>query len=77
MVRTDEMPESGGPSSVLFALYTMFQRSGESFKEDSPLVERYSIDECFMDLTGHCRNKSFEETAWEIRNVVVKNWVSL
>lgn len=36
-------------------------------KEYSPLVERYSIDECFLDLTGHCHDKTCEETAWEIK----------
>lgn len=35
--------------------------------EYSPLVERYSIDECFVDLTGHCHDKDYEETAWEIK----------
>lgn len=36
-------------------------------KEYSPLVERYSIDECFVDLTEHSSDKSHEETAFEIK----------
>ncbi len=36
-------------------------------KEYSPCIERYSIDECFVDLTGHCREKSGEAIALEIK----------
>jgi len=36
-------------------------------KRYSPNVERYSVDECFIDLTGHLQKKTAEEIAWEIK----------
>jgi len=36
-------------------------------KKYSPKVERYSVDECFVDLTGCTQKKTAEETAWEIK----------
>lgn len=36
-------------------------------KEYSPMVERYSVDECFVDLTGCCGDRSGVDVAWEIK----------
>jgi DNA polymerase-4 len=36
-------------------------------KEYSPVVERYSVDECFVDLTDHCHGRSGIDIAWEIK----------
>ena len=36
-------------------------------KRYSPNVERYSVDECFVDLTGYSQKKTAEEIAWEIK----------
>lgn len=36
-------------------------------KRYSPNVERYSVDECFVDLTGYSQKKPAEEIAWEIK----------
>lgn len=36
-------------------------------KEYSPVVERYSVDECFVDLTDYCGDRSGVDIAWEIK----------
>lgn len=36
-------------------------------KEYSPAVERYSVDECFVDLTDCCGERNGVDIAWEIK----------
>lgn len=39
----------------------------ELLKEYSPVVERYSVDECFVDLTDQCGERNGVDIGWEIK----------
>ncbi len=55
-----------------YTLYSdMSQRVMNTLREFSPLVEEYSIDESFVDLSGHSKSQVIE-TAYEIKHRVKK-----
>ncbi|MGB1041439.1 MAG: Y-family DNA polymerase [Flavobacteriales bacterium] len=56
-----------------YTLYSdMSQRVMNTLREFSPLVEEYSIDESFVDLSGHSMLR-VNEMAYEIKHRVIQN----
>ncbi len=56
-----------------YTLYSdMSRRVMDTLKLFSPIVEEYSIDESFVDLS-HSENLNFESTGRQIRNTIHKN----
>ncbi len=57
------------------AISARSQSVRETLRELSPVVQAASIDEFYLDLTGTerlFRNESFSETAWRIRETVLR-----
>jgi len=56
---------------VLLPSYPLYMSCSNALvrllKEYSPVVERYSIDECFVDLTSRCGGRIGEDIAFEIK----------
>jgi DNA polymerase V len=57
-----------------YTLYgDMSQRVVNILRKFSPLVEVYSIDESFLDLSGVCHTKSYTAYGQEIKNTIFKH----
>jgi len=56
---------------VLSPSYPLYVQCSDAMvsllQEYSPVVERYSVDECFVDLTGYCNGRSGIDIAWELK----------